>query len=476
MSNPLLPALLLLACSVTTVARAGGCAAFEGVNVIPMDRERILTNQTVVVTDRRITQIAAPGEARTPIHCQRIAGQGRFLIPGLIDSHVHLFGYSRAGADDPGVEHAILRMLLLNGVTTAVVMEGTPGVLRLRDAIRSGLESGPRLYSAGALIQMSGSGELPGRQTFTTPEEVRAEVKRERTAGYDFVKVHGDLPRETYDALLAEACQQGLPVVGHTPPNLPIDVALNGGQIMITHAESYLDSYFRFQRPPPSQPEIDAMAREVAARTAAAGVWVQPTLSVFPQIITQVVDPQDWFERPELALLPAEAKGDWEPSRNPYIRHWKLDDVPKLQSQYTILLHLVRALHQAGVRLLAGTDDLVPMQLPGYAMKDELEQLTRAGLTPYEALLTATSNPAQFLHATDLATIAPGKAANLVLVDANPLVDVDNTFLIAGVMLEGAWHTREELRSELMASGKSPAAPEAASVAPAGAPPALTER
>ena len=444
---------VLLSCTTGAArsAQTGHCTAFVDVNVVPMDRNDVLPGQTVVVEDRWITQIAAVRQVKAPRNCRRIDGQGRFLMPGLIDSHVHLFGYSRSGADDIGAERTILRMLLLNGITAAVVMEGTPEVLRLRDAIRSGAMAGPRLYSTGPFIQMTGSGELPGRATFDTPEQVRQEVRREKAAGYDFVKVHGDLPQETYEALLADARQQGLRVVGHTPPNLPIDVALDGGQAMITHAESYLDSYFRFQRPlPTATPEIDAMAGTVARHTAAAGVWVQPTLSVFRQIAEEVVDPEARLQRAEVRYMPPEILRDWQPSANPYLKHWKLDDVPRLQFHYTILLHLVRALHDARVPLLAGTDDLVPMQVPGYAMRDELEEFTRAGLTPYEALQTATANPARFLEASDLGTLEKGKVANVVLVDANPLTDVDNAFLIAGVMLEGAWHTREDLRRDLV--------------------------
>ncbi len=453
-------ALLFLLCLSLAGAApsSAACTAFVDVTVVPMDRERLVPHRTVLVRGDRIREVAAAGGA-VPADCSRIDGRHRFLLPGLTDSHVHFFGYSRRGADDPRVERSILGLLLANGVTTAVVMEGTPAILRLRADVAGGRALGPRLYTTGPLIQMPNSGELPGRRTFTTPAEVRREVAAEKRAGYDFVKVHGDLPAATYRALLAAAREERLRVVGHVPANLGIDAALDGGQALITHAESFLDAYFRFRRELPTDPaEIDRMVREVAARTARASTWVQPTLSVFRQIAAQVADVDALLERPAMRYLPASATADWRPPNNPYLKHWKLADIPRLRAQYALLQRLVRGLRDAGVPLLAGTDPMVPSQLPGYSMQDELEQLTAAGLTPFEALRSATSNPARFLGtAADAGTVAPGKLADLVLLDANPLDDVDNAFRQDGVMLRGRWFPEAELRAELAQIAREPA-------------------
>jgi imidazolonepropionase-like amidohydrolase len=425
--------------------------AFVDVTVVPMDKQHLLLHQTVLIRGDRIVEIGPTGSIKLPRDCAVIDGRSRFLAPGLTDTHVHFFGYVRAGAGDIGVEKAILIMLLANGVTTAVVMEGTPAILSLRDDVLHGRVLGPRLYTTGPLIQKPDSGAPLGRKTFTTPEEVRQEVIAEKRAGYDFVKVHGDLPAETYGALLETAHQQGIRVVGHVPNNLGIDAALNGGQVMITHAESYLDSYFRLDRELPTDPaEIDGMVRDVAARTARAGVWVQPTLSVFRQINSQIADIDALLERPEMRYIPDSAIPDWRPSNNPYLKRWTLADIPKMRAQYSLMQRLVRGLRDAGVPLLAGTDDMVPCQLPGFSMKDELEQLVGAGLTPFEALQAATSNAARFLGTTaDSGTIAPGKMANLVLLNANPSDDVDNVFRQDGVLLRGHWFPEAELQAEL---------------------------
>lgn len=167
------------------------------------------------------------------------------------------------------------------------------------------------------------------------------------------------------------------------PDNLGIDAALEGGQVMIAHTESYLQTYFEFGRKLPTDPaEIDVMVRDVAFRTAKAHIYVQPTLAVFRQIIAQVADPDALLQRPEMRLIPPAAISDWLPGHNPYLSHWTYADIPRFQAEYRVMQRLVRSLRDAGVPLLVGTDDMVPIQLPGFALKDEMIQLEEAGLTP----------------------------------------------------------------------------------------------
>ncbi len=436
---------------VVSIAAPPATTAFVDVTVVPMDTERLLSHQTVLIRDDRILEIAPADRVKLPQSCFIIDGRNRYLIPGLTDFHVHFYGYSKAGAGDQRVERRVLLLLLANGVTTAVNMEGSPAILDLRREVASGAALGPKLYTTGPLIQMPNSGEPPGRKTFTTPEEVRNEVIAEKRAGYDFVKVHGDLPENTYRALLQTAREQGIRVVGHVPSNLGIDAALNGRQALIVHAEEFLYSYFQFHRDLPTDAnEIDRMVREVAARTARAGTWVSPTLSVFRQIIFQVADIDASLQRPEMRYMPFDATVDWRPPNNPYVRRWPLDKIPRFRAEYSIMQRLVRGLRDAGVPLLVGTDDFVPCQIPGFSMKDEFEQLYEAGLTPFETLKAATSNAARFLGTmATTGTVSSGNRADLVLLDANPLDDVDNVFRQDGVMLRGHWFPEAELQAEL---------------------------
>jgi hypothetical protein len=284
-------------------------------------------------------------------------------------------------------------------------------------------------------------------------------VKAEKRAGYDFVKIHGDLPEETYSALLATARQEHIRLVGHVPSNLGIDAALDGHQALIVHSEEFLYSYFQFHRDLPTDPqEIDRMVKEIATKTARAGTWVSPTLSVFRQIIFQLADIDASLERPEMIYLPGLATSDWRPPNNPYVKRWRIEKIPQLRAQYSIMQKVVRGLRDAGVPLLVGTDPMVPCQLPGFSMKDEFEQMFEAGLTPYEALQAATSNAAQFLGTSgESGTIQVGKRADLVLTSANPLDDVDNVFRQDGVMLRGRWFAENDLQAELFRMASSQA-------------------
>ncbi|HZT03756.1 MAG TPA: amidohydrolase family protein [Steroidobacteraceae bacterium] len=443
-------ALVIAVRPAAAAAPMTACTAFVDVSVVETSEPRVQSHRTVVVRSERIEGIYTASDP-VPSTCLRIAGEGRFLIPGLTDSHLHLFGYSRGGEGDPATEGAILRMMLANGVTTAVVMEGSPATVHLRDEIRARRVFGPTLYSAGPLIQAPNTGELPGRRTFQTPVEVTREVEEEKHLGYDFVKVHGAMPAATYAALLAASRRAGLPVIGHIPDNLGVDAALNGGQKMIAHAESYLQTYFEFGRQLPSDPaEIGAMVRNVAARTARSGAFVQPTLSVFRQIITQVADADALLQRPQMRLLPPIAIRDWQPDRNPYLRHWSYGNLDHFKAEYRVMQRLVRGMRDAGVPILVGTDDLVPMQLPGFAVKEEMEEMEEAGLTPFEVLKAATATSARFLGTQHHSgAVRAGYDADLVLLDANPLEDISNAFRQAGVMVHGHWLTEACLQRAL---------------------------
>src|SRR5581483_1373976 len=209
----------------------------------------------------------------------------------------------------------------------------------------------------------------------------------------------------TYDAPFEIARAQNLRVVGHVPSNLGIDAAL-GRQALIVHAEEFLYSYFQFHRDLPTDTaEIERMVNEIAKRTAESGTWVSPTLSVFRQIIFQAADIDAVLQRPVMRYMPRHlttgaAVGatnfGWYPPDNPYVKRWPPERIPYLRAQYFIMQRLVRALLDAGVPLLAGTDPFVACVIPGFSMKDELEQLYEAGLTPYQVLQAATSNAAQF--------------------------------------------------------------------------------
>ncbi|MBV9572962.1 MAG: amidohydrolase family protein [Acidobacteriales bacterium] len=442
----LFPVLLLLSPFSFSAAadQSGACSAFVDVSVVPVDREQVLLHQTVLVRNGRIVEVAPVLDLKLPNDCHRIDGRHRYLIPGLVDSHIHL---PLSGTAD---QLLVLQLLLANGITTGINMEGSPEIVALRDQIERGAIVAPKLYTTGPFIQ---------QPAFMTADQVRNEVIAEKKAGYDFIKVHGELTQAAYDAVFETARAQGMRVVGHVPSNLGINAAL-GRQALIVHAEEFLYSYFQFHRDlPTDSAEIERMVSGISKKALLSGTWVSPTLSVFRQIIFQAADIDALLQRPEMRYMPRRlttgaAVGatdfGWYPPDNPYVKRWPPEKIPHLRAQYFVMQRLVKGLQQAGVPLLAGTDPFVPCVIPGFSMKDELEQMYEAGLTPYQVLQTATSNAARFLGSdNDSGTILRGKIADLVLLNANPLIDVDNIFRQEGVMLRGLWFTEDELQTRL---------------------------
>jgi Amidohydrolase family len=450
-----LSVVLLLPCMLhaESVRPRSGCTAFTGVAVVSTDVERVLRDETVLVRGGQIERVGSSREVKVPKSCTIIDGRNRFLIPGLVDSHAHLYGPG-VSPQDRHTQTVILSLLLANGVTTAINMLGSPEMLQLRTDLARGAVLGPKLYTTGIFFESEPAyslGPFVHLPTFNTAKEVRDEVIAEKRAGYDFLKVHGDLSKEAYAALLETAHEQGMRVVGHTPSNLGIDAVLDGHQALIVHAEEYLYSYFQFHRDLPTDPdEIDRLVKEIAGKTKRAGTFVSPTLYVFRQIISQIADVDAVLARPEMRYMPPESTKAWRPPDNPYVKRWPLDAILKFRAQFRIMQKLTRGLRDAGVPLLVGTDDLVPCVVPGFSMKNEFEELYAAGLSPFEVLQAATYNPAVFLGTTSsTGTVAAGKIADLVLLNANPLDDVDNAFRQEGVMLHGRWFPESELQSRL---------------------------
>ena len=403
--------------------------AFVGVNVIPMDRDTVLADHTVLVQHGRITALGPRVEVPVPLGVRRIDGAGKWLMPGLADAHVHL-GYLMNGTHNP----ALLRLFVAEGVTTVVNLLGLPEHIDLRSKIASGEVLGPMLATSGFYV---------GEPFTKAGTPIDSAVRQQRSAGFDMVKLHGPIDSASYRNLLAAGRRENIPIVGHLPRNLGLRAALDGGQSMIAHAEEYLYGWFFFGRAPSSREHIMALVDSAAALTAKAGTWVTPTLAVFGGIAPQIANLDSMLKVPEMRRIPDVLKWEWVPERNRY-KSMPPAMIESFQNQHMLLRRLTLALHKAGVPLLMGTDAMATAAvLPGISAHQELRELVAAGLTPYEALRTATVNVARFLgQPNEYGAIAPGRRADLVLVDANPLLAIESTSRIAGVMLRGRWLDR----------------------------------
>jgi Amidohydrolase family len=409
--------------------------AFKDISVIPMDVERVLHHQTVLVRNGKIVDLGPAGSVLLPPETVVIDGRGKFLMPGLADMHTHV---DRA---------EMLPLFLFAGVTTVLNMglASPEFVVATRQKIRSGSVPGPRVFTA---FMIDGPGDPGPEYVALCEQDARAAVDRAKLVGYDFIKVYSRLQPEIYAVVLDEAKKQNIAAVGHIPTAVGLENALAQGQVMIAHGEEYYKTYFQ------NTPDVARIPGAVDL-TRRSGAYVTPNLSFFAALTEVTSDPQaldKLLAEPNGEFLPPDIRGNWLSARPA-----KSSDrfVPEL----AVLRKLTLALAQAGVPLLAGTDTPA-LGVPGTSLDDDLDQLVQAGLTPFQALSAATRTPGEFVHryvpaADEFGTIAPGKSADLLLLESNPLLSIRNIRQPLGVMLRGRWLERRELQA--MAEAPVPA-------------------
>ncbi len=435
--------LLLLWLVVPVLPALGADAtAFVNVNVLPMTSERVIEQQTVVVDGGSIVALGPVDTVPIPEGARVVDGTDRYLMPGLAEMHAHV-----PAADSPDLDR-YFALYVANGVTTIRGMLGQSSHLGLRDALAAGKAFGPRLVTSGP--------SLNGRSV-TGPEHARELVRAQHAAGYDFIKIHPGLTLEEFEAAAATANELGIPFAGHVPVAAGVRRALALKMATIDH----LDGYFAALLPADSlgrggyggffdvflAGEIDAgQIARLARETAAAGTWNVPTEVLVEQLIdaTPVAALRN---RPEMHFMPQATVDGWVSAKQAQLADRDYDpEVAALAVE--LRRRLIRELHRAGARLLLGADSPQIFNVPGFATHRELDALVAAGLTPYEALHAGTAAAAEFLGG-NAGSVAVGRDADLVLLDANPLDDIGNSRRIHGVMLRGAWYPAAQLEARL---------------------------
>jgi imidazolonepropionase-like amidohydrolase len=395
--------------------------AIAHVAVIPMDREVVLRDQTVLLGGGRIAVVAPASSVVIPAGTRIIDGRGLTLLPGLADMHVHV---------TPGDFPA----LLMNGITTARELNGSPDHLRWRSEVDTGARIGPRLIVSSPLL--AGIPQRWRHVLVTSDTAARRVIHEVARAGYDLVKTYDGLTPEVYSSIVAEARRLGLRVTGHVPRAVGLAGVVSARPGSIEHAQMILEAV--------GGHDADRVAAERAVDLlAGSGIWIVPTLAAYEALnLMRTRAMQERFQRPEMAYVDSALRAWWMTFRDDSSR----TATPGQRRRVMMSRLLVARAMASGIEILAGTDTPNPLMVPGFSLHDELAALEGAGLSRYQVLASATVKAAEYMGwEKEAGTVTPGKRADLVLVRGNPLDDLGALRALDALVLRGRYFSRSDL-------------------------------
>jgi len=432
-------AVLVVAASQRSSAQPAALA-FVGVTVLPMQSEAVLANHTVVVRDRKIVSVEPADKARIPAGAVQVDGKGKFLMPGLAEMHAHIPG---GNAPDTAVERTLF-LYVANGITTIRGMLGDPRHLTYRSRVVNGEIVGPRIFTAGPSFNGN---------TAATKEAAVAAVIEQKKMGYDLLKIHPGVPRDAFDAMAAKADELKIPFAGHVPAAVGLQRAIDAKYRSIDHLDGYIEALS--SKAETSQffginlvNDVDETRLPALVKaTVANRIWQVPTQVLMDNLMNDM-PAEEMAKRPEIkyVLNPGEVQ-KWIAQKQTFAKYSQADR----QKFLTLRRRIIRDLHGAGVPFALGSDAPQWWNVPGFSAHRELKSLVDAGLTPYQALRSGTHSIGLYFGTPD-GVVAQGRRADLLLLDANPLQNIENISRVAGVVVNGRWLSKDEIEKRL-ASG-----------------------
>ena len=450
-------------CLVAACSPSGADIVVRDVTVLDVTEGSLNPGMNVVIDDGRIMSVSAdPSAAGATV----VDGSGKFLIPGLWEMHAHVWE-----------DESLFYLYIGAGVTGVRDLGSALEPLRQWEAdVEAGNVIGPRIVTAGPPADGTGPNPYPKLPTVPigTADEGRAAADRLKADGADFVKPLG-VPREAYFALAERAREIGIPVAGHVPGGVSLREAVDAGQRTVEHLGSVplacsseeaeiwraREETARTGAAAPQVPReriletfSETQCREILEHLRRNNVWVTPTLAA--GVIRDDIRSGAAMQYPWLEWVPADLRAGWEEGRTGPGAAPTPEQLEQARRNFEYNSRLITLMQEVGVGILAGTDTGDPYVVPGFAVHQELEQLVRAGLTPAQALRTATLEPAKLIgEEATLGSVDPGKAADLVLLNADPLADISNTRRVEAVIVKGNLIDRAELDRMLAAQDSS---------------------
>ncbi len=444
----------LSVCVVAGPARAQAPVAIVNATVIDATSAEPRRGQTILIRGTKIEAVGPKAEVAIPLNARAIDAAGKFVIPGLWDMHTHI--------DIPGGE-ALLAAYVVNGVTGVRDMAAGWGtVTKWRRAIANGELVGPRITASGPYLE--GNPQPIPHIAVKNVADARRGVDSLKALGVDVIKLHTGLTRETFFAAARRAREVGMPFAGHVPRTISAIEASDSGMRSIEHALTIptpctaAESLSLLPKFPVQRvlgPCSSAPLTPIFAAFARNNTWVTPTFVAAYEIA-------EWPQR----ALPGDAYAKYLPDTLKKFVAWIFpmpDSIPAGaervgRTMFNKRVALAGAMHRAGVHLLAGTDSPLRNSPPGFGLADELVLLARGGVPLHDVLKIATLEPGRFFRATDsIGTVQPGRFADLVILDRNPLTDARNYRSVNAVIANGRVFTQEDrdaILATLEAAGK----------------------